>query len=94
MLAGNCKSTYRQRKASNLPSGFASKLVKPIHDLAPHLNEDRQDSIKHLIDVVHGNEQSLEAYGRYLTVDGGLTEEEVKQIKSGHKLADLWASCA
>jgi hypothetical protein len=28
--------------------------------------------------------------GRYLTVDGGLTEEEVKQIKSGHKLADLW----
>ncbi len=28
--------------------------------------------------------------GRYLTADGGLTDEEVKAIKSGHCLADLW----
>ena len=28
--------------------------------------------------------------GRYLTTDGTLSEDEVKQIKSGHKLGDLW----
>ncbi|MGA2372853.1 MAG: hypothetical protein ACLPPV_13075 [Candidatus Korobacteraceae bacterium] len=28
--------------------------------------------------------------GRYLTRDGNLTEDEVKEIKTGHKLGDLW----